>query len=309
MAKPPPGSLLTDIERIGVSRQRDVYHFLIRSSWRKLIGLFVVLYLGSNALFALAYLGLGGIENARPGSFFDAFFFSVQTMATIGYGKMAPISPSAHILVTIQAVLGTLEIAVATGITFAKFSQVTARVLWSRNVLIHQRDGVPSLVFRLGNERASNIVEATLRLTLLRNDQTQEGESIRRLVELKLQRDRTALFALSWLAVHPIDESSPLYGLGPVDFESLDLILIASLMGTEETFSQTVHARYAYTWRDILPSRRFVDVIGFSASGGRQVDYSKFHDTAESDDPPHWPEQKQAQEAQKKQQPKPVVPL
>ncbi len=287
---------LANVERVGVSRQRDLYHFLIRSSWKKLIGLFVLLYLGTNACFALAYLVLGGIENAREGSFFDAFFFSVQTMATIGYGKMSPITAPAHILVTIQAVLGTLEIAVATGITFSKFSQPTARVLWSNHMVIHQRDGVPSLVFRLGNERASNIVEAQLRLTMLRSERTREGETVRRLVDLKLQRDRSAMFALSWLAVHPIDESSPLYGLSPVDLEALDVMLIASVMGTEETFGQTVHSRFQYTWREILPSKRFVDVIGFTADGRRQVDYSKFHDTTDTDDAPHWPKQKRQQE-------------
>lgn len=299
---PPPPNPIADIERVGVTRQRDLYHFLIRSSWRRLILLFAALYVATNALFAFAYLALGGIENARPGSFADAFFFSVQTMATIGYGKMAPVTAPAHILVTIQAVLGTLEIAVATGITFAKFSQATARILWSRNMIIHRRDGVPCLVFRLGNERTSNVVEAQLRLTALISDKTKEGEGVRRMVDLRLQRDRSALFAMSWLAVHPIDESSPLFGLSPEDYAAKDILFVPSLVGTEETFGQTIHSRTYYTWKDVLAGHRFVDVITVSDTGRRQIDYSKFHDTTPLGDaePPHWHEQKQQQESKAK---------
>ena len=183
----------------------DLYHFLLRSTWLRLLVVLVVVSAGINALFALAYMATGdGIENARPGSFADAFFFSVQTLATIGYGKLVPRSLAANVLVALEALVGLLGLAMVTGLVFAKFSRPTARVLFSRMAVVSRRDGVPALMFRMANERGSGIVEAQVHVVLARNETTAEGEAVRRFYDLDLSRRQNALFALSWTVIHPI---------------------------------------------------------------------------------------------------------
>jgi len=195
---------------------RDVYLWLLASTWRRFFALVLAAYLGANAVFALGYLALGdAIEEARPGHFGDAFFFSVQTMATIGYGKMAPRGIGANALVTVEALVGLLGLALVTGVVFAKFSRPTARVRFSAVAVVTPFDGVPSLLFRMGNERGNQIAEAAVHLVLMREERTVEGEAVRRAHELRLRRDRSAFFALTWTVVHPITPDSPLHGLPP----------------------------------------------------------------------------------------------
>jgi inward rectifier potassium channel len=268
------------VVKIGVSRRplTDLYHFLLSSPWWVLFLLILVGYLASNAVFAVCYLLDGGIDNARPGSFHDAYFFSVQTMATIGYGRMVPVSTFSNVVVTVEALFGLVTLALATGLMFAKFSRPRARVIFSRNVVIGMRDGVRSLMVRLANERASGLVEATLRLVVLRDETTVEGESIRRFHTLHLTRGSSAVFALSWTVVHPIDESSPLFGETPESMKKSDLQLAAALVGIEEATGQTVHVRHAWNSDLILFDHRFQDIIKKTPEGGRALHYENFHD-------------------------------
>jgi inward rectifier potassium channel len=269
-----------NIVRLGLPSRRfnDLYHKLLNLSWPRLLGLLSGLYIGGNMLFALVYyLDPNGIENAS-GSYLDSFFFSVQTMATIGYGKMVPRSVFANLMVTIEAFLGLMSLAMITGLLFAKFSKPTARVLWSRVAAVSTREGVPSLMLRMANERGNQIVEAQLRLVLARNETTQEGEKVRRFHDLALVRERNAIFALTWTAVHPITPASPLYGHTSESLRAIQAEIICSLMGIDETFSQTVHARHSYIVDEILWDVRFVDILGFQADGKRYVDYARFHE-------------------------------
>jgi len=275
----PDGTL--NVERTGLGRGelRDVYHFLLVSSWPRLLALLVVAYVATNALFATAYLLAGdSIENARPGSFVDAFFFSVQTMATIGYGQMVPRTLSANVLVTVESAVGLLGLALVTGLVFAKFSHPTAHVLFSRVAVVGPRDGVPSLMLRIANTRGDHIVEAQARLVLARDETTAEGEAVRRFHDLVLVRAQTALFALSWTVVHPITETSPLAGVTPAALHAARAELIVTMTGYEETFAQTVHARHAYTMDEVVWDARFVDVMSEGPDGRRRVDYGRFHD-------------------------------
>ena len=170
-----------DILKYGVARRplTDLYHFLLTSPWWVLFALILVAYLTANGVFATVYVLDGGIENARPGSYRDAYFFSVQTMATIGYGKMVPESTLSNAVVTLEALFGLVTLALATGLMFAKFSQPKARVIFSRYAVVAMRDGTRSLMLRLANERATGLVEAQLRLVLVRDETTLEGESVR----------------------------------------------------------------------------------------------------------------------------------
>lgn len=269
-----------DIVSVGLeaSPLRDAYHTLLTMPWRLFFGLVFVSYVSANLAFALGYWALGdGIENAEPGSLRDAFFFSVQTLATIGYGKMAPRSLGANLLVAVEALLGLVGLAVTTGLVFARFSRPTARVLFSRVAVVGPYEGIPSLMFRMANARSSQIVEARLKLTLIRNERTAEGREVRRLRDLPLVRSEHAAFALTWTAVHPITPGTPLHGATPEVLREAMADVVVSLTGIDEGFSQTIHARHGYRAEDLRFGARFVDIL---TPGPERsfVDYTRFHD-------------------------------
>lgn len=256
----------------------DLYHFLVTTSWPALIGLIAAAFTLANLLFATGYYFDQGIENAHSGSFADMFFFSVQTMATIGYGKMEPVTLFSNILVSIEALTGLLALALMTGLVFSKFSRPTARVRFSRKVVIGPRDGANSLMIRAANLRANRIVEADMHVVLARQEVTVEGDTIRRLYDLPMTRSRSAMFALSWTAVHPISTGSPLFGQTRESLANCAAEIIVSIIGLDETFSQTVHARHTYELDEIVWGARFADVLVLHPDGSRSVDYTRFDD-------------------------------
>lgn len=258
----------------------DLYHSLITWSWARLFASMGVAYVAVISAFALVYLALGdgAIEHARLESFEDAFFFSFQTMATIGYGHMVPKSTAANLVSVVQVMIGLAGTAVSTGLVFAKFARPTARVLFSRVAVVTAFDGQPALLFRVANERANQIVEAQLNVALLLDEVTAEGEHVRRAYDLALRRDRSLLFSLTWLAVHPIGPGSPLHGLTAARLRAGAATLIVSLTGLDEHLGQLVHARHVYAADEILFGQRFVDVIEVLPDGGRLIDYRRFHE-------------------------------
>jgi inward rectifier potassium channel len=257
----------------------DLYYRLLRAPWPALVAFLVVAYLAVNALFALGYLVAGGVEGARSGSLEDAFFFSVQTMATIGYGAMYPKTPLAHAMVTAEALLGMLGVAMATGILFSKFARPVARVAFSDVAVISPRDGVTSFMLRVANERRNHIVEAKMAVYVVRNERTEEGETVRRWHELPLVRSVSPVFALTWTVVHPIDAASPLAGATPESLADVQAEIVAVLTGADATLSSAIHARCSYVPTEVRFGERFVDIL--TTEGGRRViDMRKFHETA-----------------------------
>jgi len=257
----------------------DLYHLLLTSSWPRLLGLLAISYAAANALFALGYLiEPDAIENARPGSFADAFFFSVQTMATIGYGRMVPRTFLANTLVTLETLTGLLALAMITGLVFAKFSRPTARVLFSRVAVIGRRDGVRAFMFRMANERGNNIVEAQVHVALARQEVTAEGESVRRFYDLELARRLNPIFPNTWTVIHPIVDGSPLHHATATSLAAEDARIVVSVVGLDESYAQTVHARHSYGAQDIAWDARFVDIVTRDANGGLRIDYGQFHD-------------------------------
>lgn len=270
------------VTTLGLERRplSDAYHYLLTIRWSQLMALVTGLYLALNTVFALLYMAGGDcIQNARPGHFGDAFFFSVQTLATIGYGVMAPVTDWSHLLVTVEAFTGMLTVAMVTGLMFAKFSKPTARVTFSNVAIIAPRNGVPTLQFRMSNQRANQIVEARIQVALARTEQTLEGESMRRFHDLDMLRKQNTIFALSWTGMHVIDESSPLFGYTESTLLASDTELVVSLVGMDETMSQTVHARWSYLPAEIRWNHRFVDIIVTDGRGFRSIDLRRFHDT------------------------------
>jgi inward rectifier potassium channel len=264
---------------------RDPYHLLLTIPWPGFLILICLSYITINALFAIAYL-LGGdcIANARPGSFLDVFFFSVQTLASIGYGAMYPKTTYANIIVTIEAMIGLVGIAVMTGLAFARFSRPTARVMFSRVAVITPHDNKPTLMFRTANQRRNMILEAQLRVYLMRDEITAEGQFMRRIYDLKLLRNQTPSFSLSWSVVHVIDEFSPLYGMTAESLIQTNSMLMISLSGIDETVTQVVHARHSYSAHEILWNNRFVDIFHETPDGHRYIDYNRFHDVLPLDE-------------------------
>jgi inward rectifier potassium channel len=257
---------------------RDPYHLMLMVPWWGFIGIVAVGYLLLNMFFACLYL-IGGdhLEGARPGSFADAFFFSVQTLGSIGYGVISPKTPYANFIVTLEAITSLLVVAVVTGLSFARFSKPTARVLFSKLAVIAPHDGVPTLMFRLANERQNHIVEAQLRVYLLRNEVTREGEFFYRIHTLNLLRERTPAFSLTWTGMHPITPDSPLSGATAESLIHDHAQIVVTMSGTDDTAAYNVAIRHTYGAKQILFNCRFMDILYRSPNGDRYFDYTHFH--------------------------------
>jgi len=255
----------------------DVYHHILRAPWwldlLALSGLFLLL----NLVFAFAYLAVGGVEGAQPGSLADHFFFSVQTMGTIGYGVMHPLSLGAEALVTAEVVVGVSLVALASGMLFAKFSVPRARMQFAEWATISPFDGVPTLMFRLGNERASQIIEATVRVVMVRTERTAEGVTYYRLRDLKLERDHSPAISRSWNLLHRIDDSSPLHGATPETFARDQVELMVTVVGIDETSAQSLHARHTYLDEQVRWGARHADMVSELPDGSLQLDMREFH--------------------------------
>lgn len=261
------------------SNWRDTYHWLLTLSWDKFVIVIIVAYAIVNTLFALAYLAGGDcIANARPRSFADAFFFSIQTMASIGYGAMYPKTDYANLVVAIEALVGLMCLAMATGLMFARFSRPTAKVLFSKVAVIAPYNGKPTLMFRTANERHNQIFEAEMQVSLVRDEVSIEGSVMRRFYDLKLVRNQTPIFALTWTGMHIIDESSPLYGETGETLHHSNIEIIVILTGMDETVAQTIHTRHSFLAEEIHWNHRFVDILVTMPDGKRLIDYTSFHE-------------------------------
>ncbi len=275
----PRGDEALDVRRIGHNHTwyGDLYVDMLAATWGRFAAVVAGLYFFSNLLFAVLYYLTGGIENIPPGSFLDYFFFSIQTMSTIGYGRMAPISVSSNILVTLEALWGFAYLAVVTGMVFARFSHPTARVLFSDVAVIGPYNGKEHLMMRIANERDNRIINAHVEMFVLRDEISAEGVRMRRFHRLKLASDHVPLMRLTWTVMHPIDKDSPLYGMGAEALEAVESEIIVLLNGFDETMAQQIHARHSYIADEIVCDSIFDDIITRGNEDYILIDYSKFH--------------------------------
>ena len=235
-------------------------------------------YLAINTAFAFAYLvDPGGVANAQPGSFADHFFFSVQTLGSIGYGRMWPRSLYCNEIVTLEAFVGLFNLAIATGLLFARFSRPTARIMFSDIAVVSPFDGQPALMFRAANRRRNAVVEAEVSLSLVRDVVTAEGVKMRRFYDLPVVRSRTPLFFMSWQVIHRIDQDSPLWGETSDSLRQKRVEILAVMKGLDETFASTIHARGSYTAEQIVWNRAFTDIVTTDQDGRRLLDFRRFH--------------------------------
>jgi inward rectifier potassium channel len=257
---------------------RDFYHALMRLSWPATLAVIAGWFLTANTLFALGFLATGGVAHAREGSFSDAFFFSAQTIGTIGYGAMYPESPAANVLVVAEAIVGIMLTALVTGLVFAKFSRPTARVVFTREAVISPMNGVPTLMIRLGNERGNELVDVKIRATLFLTEVTAEGTNFYRMHDLKLSRAHASTLSRSFTMLHAIDETSPLFGKTPESVATAEAEFVVMVVGLDDTSMQTVHASHRYFAREMLWGARHADIVSESDDGAMVVDLRKFHD-------------------------------
>ena len=269
-----------DVKVIGAQHLyfRDAYHAFLRITWRAALALIVAFYLGLNALFALAYMASDGVVNAAHGSFSDAYFFSIQTMGTIGYGAMYPKGPIANGLVILESVSGLLITAVVTGLVFAKFSHPTARLVFCQTAVISPMEGVPTLMFRVGNQRSNQIIDTHIRVVLMRTELTKEGTTFYRMHDLVLTRERSPALTRSVTVMHPITPKSPLYGQSPESIRKAEVEISISVMGLDDTSYQPVHAQCTYGDASIAWGARLADILSEDAAGTVTLDLRKFHD-------------------------------
>ncbi|HEY3253191.1 MAG TPA: ion channel [Polyangiaceae bacterium] len=269
-----------EIKNLDTRWYTDIYHYLLAITWRRLLIVFFLIYVGTNAFFGfLFWLGGNDISNARPGSYADAFWFSVQTYATIGYGGMAPVTTYAHVLVTLEAFAGMMALALSTGIVFAKFSRPTARIAFSDNIVAHVRNGRPVLEFRLANRRRGSLSDATMKFSVLRDEMTAEGQPMRRGYPLELERPNMPVLSLAWNCIHVLDDHSPLRGLCPGDPMEGVMGFIAIMTAHDDTMGDTVHARRFWSREDVRHNVRFVDMIDAkSVPGVISSDHARLND-------------------------------
>jgi inward rectifier potassium channel len=257
----------------------DLFHHFMTVSWPRLFATLAAFFLVFDVLFGLLYyLVPGCIANLSPPGFAGDFFFSVETLATVGYGDMHPQTFYGHSVAMIEIFVGLMSLALITGLMFARFSRPRARFLFSRNAVVRPIDGKLTLLFRTANERQNVVQDASARLSLLRDDVTAEGYRIRRIVDLPLLRSQFPLFALGWTIMHVIDDTSPLRGETPESLSSSQTVFVLSLSGTDENTGQTLMARGEYASADIRWNSTFHDILEQAPDGTIHIDYSKFHD-------------------------------
>lgn len=259
---------------------RDLYHLVLSLRWSGFTALLLGFYLAVNLIFATAYY-IGGdcIAEMPRGSFWDAFFFSIETLATVGYGHMHPATTYGHIVVSIELIAGMFWMAVMTGLIFVRFSRPTARILFSKVILIAPFDCKPTLMIRVANGRHQSMVETAFRIMLHRDELVAEGTEERRFYNLKLTFDHLIMFPASITLRHVIDETSPLFGTTAESLQANDSRFMASVVGVDTVIPAPMQSQHDYNWKDVRFGEKFVDVYAQSPDGRYIVDYARLHET------------------------------
>jgi inward rectifier potassium channel len=269
-----------NVRREGLSalRSLSLYHHLLTISWPRFFASVAAFYLISNLVFAAGFVlcgpdALSGVRGETPWArFLETFFFSVHTLATIGYGTMSPVSLAANILVTVEALTGLMGLALVTGILFARFSRPSARIAFSRQAVIAPYQDITGFMFRIANERTAQLIEVEATVSL---GWKQAGR--RRFHELSLERRRVIFFPLHWVVVHPIDEKSPFHGISEQAFRASDPEIVVLLTAVEEDFGQKVHARCSYKGDEVVWGAKFSDIY-LKDGGSIGIDLRRLHD-------------------------------
>jgi len=280
----PNGSFNVVREGLDPLESLSLYHWLLTISWPKFIGFVAGSYVVVNTLFAFAFLLCGPDALQSPAGnfagqpFYRAFFFSVDSFATIGYGNIIPVGVPANVLVTIEALLNILGIALVTGVIFTRFSRASPKIIYSRNAIVAPYRDTNALEFRIANARSNQLIEVQVQVLLTKIEQSGRS-TVRKFYDLNLERNRVVFFALSWTVVHPIDPNSPMWGLTHKDLVDSDAEFLILLTGTDETVSQTVHSRSSYKADEVIWGAKFANMFVRNATDGIiGMDLSRIND-------------------------------
>ncbi len=276
-----------NVERTGISRfsTSEVYHSLISMSWGKFGALLLTFYVADNIIFAFLYMMAGPENFTGVGGqtwfeqFLDMFFFSSQTVTTLGYGRTAPVGTLASTIAAIESMIGLLGFALVTGLLYARVSRPDAKILFSKNgVIAPYRDG-KAFMFRMVNKRSNQLIEVEAEVVVSMTDK----KSGNRIFEaMPLERSKINFFPMNWTVVHPIDEKSPLWGITKEELANSDIEFIILLKGFDDTFSQTIYSRTSYFREEILWGKKFTGMLSVGANGKRVMDISKLDDMEEA---------------------------
>ena len=262
---------------------RDIYRWLLGLRRHKFALFVAITYVALNLFFAFFYsLDPNSVAGTTTSQLFlDCFFFSVQTLATVGYGHMYPQTIYGHIVSTVEIMTGVFLLAVMTGLIFVRFSRPVARVVFSKSIVIGPLNGRPTLMVRVGNENHHSMVEAKFRIMYTRDQKLKEGGDFRYFHELKLHFNQLTIFPAALTLRHEIDEKSPLHGATPESLEAEHALFFVSVVGIDPVIAAEVQTQYDYSWRDVQFGHRFVEI--YHQSEGKQrrltVDYRHLHDT------------------------------
>ena len=267
-----------EFKKKGVSRfdLRDPYHLAVALTWPQFLAALLALYLSVNVVFAaLFWLVPGSVANARPDSFADAFFFSIETLATVGYGEMYPATLYGHEVASAEIVCGLGFTAILTGLTFVRFSRPRAKLVFAANPVVAMHNGKPTLMVRIGNGRAGVLADAAAKLNVLLSETTAEGKLFRRAQELRLERAHIPLFPLDWTLMHVLDERSPLHGYDMARAIEADARVFVTLEARDPTLATSVHEIRTYMPEDIRFGMRYTDAVTIAEDGTPVADLTR----------------------------------
>ena len=264
---------------------RDAYHSFLRIRWSASLGLIALAFMLVNLIFAVVYYYVGGVAGLQDDSFFESLVFSVQTIGTIGYGVMHPESHAANVVMIVESIVGIIFTAVVTGLVFAKFSRPASRIQFSSSCVVCQHDGMPTLIFRVGNRRSNTIVETEIHVVAGFTRVTKEGKQFYQQLDLPLVRSRIAAMRRGWAVMHVIDDKSPFHGLTSEDLKRLEVEITISLLGFDDVTLQTAYAMHQYFDHQIVYGRVFADTLTTLTNGDLLLDMTKFDQTAPEQEP------------------------
>jgi len=259
-----------EFKKKGVSRfdLRDPYRLAVALTWPQFLAALLALYLAVNFVFASVFwLVPGSVANARPDSFGDAFFFSIETLATVGYGEMYPATAYARVVAAVEIVCGLSFTAILTGLTFVRFSRPRTKLIFAANPVVAIHDGKPTLMVRIGNGHAAVLTDGAAKLNIFFFDTDAAGKRFRRAQELRLERAHLPVFTIFWTLMHVLDERSPLYGYDAARAIETDARVFVTLEARDPTLATTVHDVRYYAPEDIRFGMRYVDTVRTAVDG------------------------------------------
>ena len=279
----PDGSFNVEITGQPLSERYHLYHNLIHMSWWRFAMMVVLFYLFGNLFFAAIYMAIGVehlagiIAETYLEQFYEAFFFSAQTITTVGYGRISPTGFESSLVASIESLLGLLGFALATGVLYGRFSRPEVKILYSQQAVIAPYREEKAFMVRLANKRRSKLIELEVQVVFTRNE-NKNGKVIRQFYTLELERSKISLLPTSWTVVHALSENSPLYNVTPSDLFESDAEFLVMLKAFDETFSQTVYSRYSYKPSELVWDAKFSNIFGLTETGKTTMEYDRFHE-------------------------------